>query len=86
MKLKIELHQQCVAAGLCPRQRLPASDVKCIDGKAGNYDCNNVDLLSFVPIADMSNSNNDSNRYSTEHLDLFPSTVETVYRVDVCPT
>lgn len=63
MKVKIEVHQKCVAAGLCPRQRSPATDVKCVNGKADNYDCNNVDLLSFTPIAQLTNSNNDSNRY-----------------------
>jgi choice-of-anchor B domain-containing protein len=31
-----------------PEQRL--SDVPCVDGKAGPFDCDGVDLLSFVPL------------------------------------
>ena len=57
MKLKIEKHEKCVKAGLCPRKRSAASDIKCINGKADDkYDCNNVDLLSFTPIAKFGSS------------------------------
>lgn len=30
----------------------------CVDGMAGNYPCNNIDLLAFVPLSDMGNGSN----------------------------
>ena len=56
MKLKIEEHQKCVQSGQCPRQRSSAFDIKCVNGKAGQYDCKKVDLLSFTPIAKLGSS------------------------------
>ena len=53
MKLKMEHHAQCLAAGECPRNRAHMAEVKCENGMAGNYECNNIDLLSFVPIAQL---------------------------------
>jgi len=53
MKRKLQHHAACSAAGECPRNRPYMSEVKCVDGKAGDYDCNNVDLLSFVPISEL---------------------------------
>jgi choice-of-anchor B domain-containing protein len=29
------------------------SDLKCVDGKAGDFDCHGVDLAAFVPLSDM---------------------------------
>eukprot|EP00051_Salpingoeca_urceolata_P026388 m.477141 g.477141 ORF g.477141 m.477141 type:complete len:487 (+) comp20756_c0_seq1:139-1599(+) len=52
-KMKEEKHDECAAASLCPRNRLFQSGAKCVNGKAGQYDCNNVDLQSFVPISAM---------------------------------
>lgn len=51
MKLKIEEHEKCAAANECPINKPFAADMKCVNGKAGEYACSNVDLLSFVPIA-----------------------------------
>ena len=53
MRLKLEEHRECVAAHLCPTIVPAVSNVPCVDGKSGEYDCNNVDLLSFVPLKDM---------------------------------
>jgi len=53
MKLKMEHHAQCLAAGECPRNRPHMARVNCENGMAGNYECNNIDLLSFVPIAQL---------------------------------
>merc|ERR1712117_880239 len=53
MKLKMEHHAQCLAAGECPRNRPHMAKVNCENGMAGNYECNNIDLLSFVPIAQL---------------------------------
>lgn len=33
---------------------------QCVNGKAGEYDCNNVDLMSFIPLTDLG-SNGDAN-------------------------
>lgn len=29
------------------------SELRCVDGQAGNFDCRDIDLLAFVPLADM---------------------------------
>jgi hypothetical protein len=34
-----------------PTDHLATVDCRCVNGKAGAYDCNNIDLLSFVPIS-----------------------------------
>ncbi|XP_065188910.1 uncharacterized protein LOC135819602 [Sycon ciliatum] len=55
MKLKVKAHAECHAEGKCPlnepsiRQRSP-----CLDGKsAGEYECSNVDMMSYVSLRDM---------------------------------
>lgn len=53
MKEKIKAHNECVAASQCPINKRFMSDVKCVNGKAGEYDCNNIDMKSFVPIAEL---------------------------------
>ena len=40
-----------VASEGIPTQRV--SDLKCVAGRAGSFPCNGVDLLSFVPLAEM---------------------------------
>merc|ERR1719478_1703025 len=45
------------AAGLSPISKSFLSDQKCVNGKAANeYDCNNVDLLSFIPLSELGSS------------------------------
>ncbi len=39
--------------GLSPINKPYVSDLKCINNKAGDYDCKNIDLLSFVPISEL---------------------------------
>ena len=53
MRLKLEEHEKCVDAHLCPVVAQPLSNVSCTDGKADEYMCSNVDLLSFVPLKDL---------------------------------
>ena len=53
MKLKIEDHKKCVAERKCPTIAPALSNVRCQGGKADEYECNNVDLLSFVPISQL---------------------------------
>jgi choice-of-anchor B domain-containing protein len=51
MPLKIADWDKCAAAGKCPN--LDAQDMaatKCVGGKAGEYPCSNVDLLSFISL------------------------------------
>ncbi|XP_065188911.1 uncharacterized protein LOC135819603 [Sycon ciliatum] len=62
MKLKEKAYAECHAEGKCPlnkpsiRQRSP-----CVDGKsAGEYDCSNIDMMSYVSLRDMG-SNGDGN-------------------------
>lgn len=58
MHLKEEEFKKCTAEHTCP-QRVPAlRNVPCVDGKADEYECENVDLLSFVPLADLGSSGN----------------------------
>ena len=60
MKLKLEAHERCVEAHQCPTVAQALSNVPCSDGKADEYECSNVDLLSFVPLKDLG-SNGDGN-------------------------
>ena len=53
MKLKLEDYEACHAAHKCPLVAQALSNVPCIDGKADEYECSNVDLLSFVPLRDL---------------------------------
>ena len=53
MNLKLEEHDKCVEAHLCPTTAQPLSNVSCTNGKADEYRCSNVDLLSFVPLKDL---------------------------------
>lgn len=56
MKLKEEEHRKCVEENRCPTVVPSEASTKCIDGRAGEsgeYECNNVDLLSFVSVKDL---------------------------------
>jgi len=62
MKRKMAEHAACSALSLlthekegCPTARPSITErVPCEGGAAGEYECENVDLLAFVPVADMS--------------------------------
>ena len=53
MKEKIRQHNECLLEEECPRSSFFANDLPCTNGKAGEWECKNVDLLSFVPIAEI---------------------------------
>ena len=53
MKLKTEDYEKCAAAHECPLVTQALSDIPCTEGKADEYECSNVDLLSFVPLKDL---------------------------------
>lgn len=53
MRLKLKEHEECVKEHQCPTVAPALSDTPCVSGKAGEYECSNVDLLSFVPLKDM---------------------------------
>ena len=57
----------CVRENKCPLDipKLVGTEYECIDGKAGIvgeilYPCNNVNLLSFIPLIDLGSSSNSS--------------------------
>lgn len=53
MNLKLEEHDKCVEAHKCPTEKPFLSNITCTDGKADEYECSNIDLLSFVPLEDL---------------------------------
>lgn len=53
MKLKEEDHAKCVKEHRCPTITPSLAFTPCLDGKAGEYECSNVDMLSFVNVADL---------------------------------
>ena len=57
MRLKMREHERCVAEHHCPTIVPAMSETPCgSDGRAGEYPCNNVDLLSFVPLSELGTS------------------------------
>jgi len=51
MKIKEDERDACRLEGMCPRKNLqPLSNLACDGGKAGEFECKGVDLLSFVPL------------------------------------
>lgn len=61
MHLKKEAHKKCVEEKRCPTIVPALSNIPCQNGKAGKYECGNVDLLSFVPLKDLGSNNGDGN-------------------------
>lgn len=54
MHLKEREFMRCREENRCPMTGLSAlRNTPCTDGKAGEYECSNVDLLSFVPLNDL---------------------------------
>lgn len=58
MHLKEEAFRKCHAENKCPLALPPMKNTPCVDGRAGEYECNNVDLLSFVPLAELGSTGN----------------------------
>ena len=58
MRLKEQEYKQCRAEHRCPLVAPPLQDIPCTDGKADEYECNNVDLLSFVPLRELGSNGN----------------------------
>jgi hypothetical protein len=53
MEHKEVMRMEARGKGLSPLSRPFASDMKCTNNKAGQYSCDKVDMLSFVPIAEL---------------------------------
>lgn len=53
MKLKLVEHELCEQEHLCPVSAPAMRNVPCTGGRSGEYECRNVDMLSFVPLADL---------------------------------
>ena len=53
MNLKERDHERCVEEHHCPTVTPSLAYTPCLNGKAGEYECSNVDLLSFVNVADL---------------------------------
>jgi choice-of-anchor B domain-containing protein len=62
MKIKNAEWHACIAAGECPRQlqNILGAETPCVNGRAGEYPCKNVDLLSYVSLPSLG-SNGDGN-------------------------
>ena len=61
MHLKEETHEKCVEDKRCPTNGPALSNVPCVDGKAGDFECSNVDLLSYVSLRDLGSNANSGN-------------------------
>lgn len=53
MRIKEEEFKKCKAEHRCPIATPAMRNTPCVNGKAGEYDCNNVDLLSYVPLSEL---------------------------------
>ena len=53
MKLKIVDHELCAQEHLCPVNVPAIRNAPCTNGRSGEYECWNVDMLSFVPLSDL---------------------------------
>mmetsp|Transcript_26853 Transcript_26853/g.61884 ORF Transcript_26853/g.61884 Transcript_26853/m.61884 type:complete len:468 (+) Transcript_26853:24-1427(+) len=59
MKLKNLERQECKLLQSCPVPGLQMmAETPCVDGKAGEYECKNVDLLSFTPLPVLGSADN----------------------------
>lgn len=58
MHLKEEEYKKCRAEHKCPLGVPALQDIPCRDGLAGEYECSNVDLLSFVPLSELGSNGN----------------------------
>ncbi|XP_065834342.1 uncharacterized protein [Oscarella lobularis] len=56
MRLKELLHAECVHKHQCPTPKAAIRNQPCENGRSGEYECSNVDLLAFVPLDSMGSS------------------------------
>ena len=60
MPLKIAETDACRAAGMCPYQMASEGSQSCVDGYAGEYECNNIDQVSIVSLSDLGSAKDGS--------------------------
>ena len=53
MRLKNAERELCAQQGLCPFAAPAMRSTPCTNGRAGEYECDKVDLLSFVPLSEL---------------------------------
>jgi choice-of-anchor B domain-containing protein len=54
MQIKRKQWEECALEGECPNTKVHTTGrIACVDGYAGEYECCNVDLLSFVSLEDL---------------------------------
>jgi choice-of-anchor B domain-containing protein len=54
MPLKNQEWEECKLAGLCPDPNaVDLANIPCVNGKAGEYPCSNVDLLAFISLGSL---------------------------------
>lgn len=60
MPIKLLEREECRIAGACPNPspKIVGSKVSCVNGHAGEYECNNIDLLSYINFSDLGCGNN----------------------------
>lgn len=58
MKLKEKQFRECARELKCPLHIHSVQNIPCDGGKAGDYECSNVDLLSFVSLSDLGSNGN----------------------------
>uniref|UniRef100_A0A7S2NQC9 Ricin B lectin domain-containing protein n=1 Tax=Zooxanthella nutricula TaxID=1333877 RepID=A0A7S2NQC9_9DINO len=56
MALKVRERAKCEAEERCPLYKEASSQEPCVDGLAGEYPCNDVDMLAFLPLSAMGGS------------------------------
>ena len=59
MPMKIKQHMECQLLNRCPTIVPSTSEVTCVNNQAGEYACNNVNLLSFVNVIDLGSNKGD---------------------------
>lgn len=53
MAIKIKQREQCLKDESCPVKAEAQAATPCVGGKAGVYECSNIDLLAFTPLAQL---------------------------------
>lgn len=66
MAEKLRQRQECLDEGECAKYFAPRSLTPCENGKAGEYPCSNVDLLSFVNHKDLGSKGNGNDIWGWE--------------------
>jgi hypothetical protein len=61
MPLKELEREVCILESRCPTQKEFVSDQPCVNGMAGEYPCNGMDLKSFIPLSDLGSTGDGAN-------------------------